>query len=101
MALSLQLELFLAQRLLELEDEADVVAMSQLQVAPPVLQGQSSHRVRAQLATTRELLAQLCSRSVQHLCMILASPRSVGVSQTGPKSVLKMIPKIALNPAPK
>ncbi|RLV63046.1 hypothetical protein DV515_00018675 [Chloebia gouldiae] len=77
-ALSPQLELFLAQRLLELEDEADVVAMSQLQLAPAVLQGQSRERVRAQLATTRELLAQLCSRSVQHLCMILASPRYVG-----------------------
>uniref|UniRef100_A0A8C3QMD0 CDK5 regulatory subunit associated protein 3 n=1 Tax=Cyanoderma ruficeps TaxID=181631 RepID=A0A8C3QMD0_9PASS len=75
--LSPQLELFLAQRLLELEDEADVVAMSQLQMAPALLQGQSGHRVRAQLATTRELLAQLCSRSVQHLCMILASPRYV------------------------
>ncbi|XP_016159788.1 PREDICTED: CDK5 regulatory subunit-associated protein 3 [Ficedula albicollis] len=74
-ALSPQLELFLAQRLLEMEDEADVVAMSQLQLAPAVLQGQSSERVRALLATTRELLAQLCSRSVQHLCMILASPR--------------------------
>ncbi|NXD46480.1 CK5P3 protein, partial [Copsychus sechellarum] len=71
----MELELFLAQRLLEMEDEADVVAMSQLQLAPAVLQGQSSERVRALLATTRELLAQLCSRSVQHLCMILASPR--------------------------
>ncbi|XP_031947510.1 CDK5 regulatory subunit-associated protein 3 isoform X1 [Corvus moneduloides] len=73
----MELELFLAQRLLELEDEADVVAMSQLQLAPAVLQGQSGDRVRAQLATARELLAQLCSRSVQHLCMILASPRYV------------------------
>ncbi|NWV02299.1 CK5P3 protein, partial [Ptilonorhynchus violaceus] len=71
----MELELFLAQRLLEMEDEAAVVAMSQLQLAPPVLQGQSSSRVRAQLATARELLARLCSRSVQHLCMILASPR--------------------------
>ncbi|NWY91476.1 CK5P3 protein, partial [Loxia curvirostra] len=72
----MELELFLAQRLLELEDEAmDVVAMSQLQLAPAVLQGQSSERLRAQLATARDLLAQLCSRSVQHLCMILASPR--------------------------
>ncbi|XP_064255704.1 LOW QUALITY PROTEIN: CDK5 regulatory subunit-associated protein 3 [Passer domesticus] len=73
----MELELFLAQRLLELEDEADVVAMSQLQLAPAVLQGQSGARLRAQLATARELLAQLCSRSVQHLCMILASPRYV------------------------
>ncbi|NXF25276.1 CK5P3 protein, partial [Rhodinocichla rosea] len=74
----MELELFLAQRLLELEDEAmDVVAMSQLQLAPAVLQGQSPERLRAQLATARGLLAQLCSRSVQHLCMILASPRYV------------------------
>ncbi|NXV09944.1 CK5P3 protein, partial [Cettia cetti] len=71
----MELELFLAQRLLELEDEADVVAMSQLQLAPAVLQGQSAPRLRAQLGTARELLGHLCSRSVQHLCMILASPR--------------------------
>ncbi|NXV58546.1 CK5P3 protein, partial [Molothrus ater] len=72
----MELELFLAQRLLELEDEAlDVVALSQFQLAPAVLQGQSPERLRAQLATARGLLAQLCSRSVQHLCMILASPR--------------------------
>ncbi|NWZ96671.1 CK5P3 protein, partial [Nesospiza acunhae] len=72
----MELELFLAQRLLELEDEAlDVVALSQFQLAPAVLQGQSAERLRAQLATARGLLAQLCSRSVQHLCMILASPR--------------------------
>ncbi|XP_058713955.1 CDK5 regulatory subunit-associated protein 3 isoform X7 [Poecile atricapillus] len=73
----MELELFLAQRLLELEDEADVVAMSQLQLAPAVLQGQSGQRLRALLATARDLLGQLCSPSVQHLCMILASPRYV------------------------
>ncbi|XP_057897443.1 CDK5 regulatory subunit-associated protein 3 [Melospiza georgiana] len=74
----MELELFLAQRLLELEDAApDVVALSQFQAAPAVLQGQSPERLRAQLATARELLGQLCSRSVQHLCMILASPRYV------------------------
>ncbi|XP_030821912.1 CDK5 regulatory subunit-associated protein 3 [Camarhynchus parvulus] len=74
----MELELFLAQRLLELEDEAlDVVALSQFQLAPAALQGQSPERLRAQLATARELLGQLCSRSVQHLCMILASPRYV------------------------
>ncbi|XP_074413745.1 CDK5 regulatory subunit-associated protein 3 isoform X3 [Zonotrichia albicollis] len=74
----MELELFLAQRLLELEDAAlDVVALSQFQAAPAALQGQSPERLRAQLATARELLGQLCSRSVQHLCMILASPRYV------------------------
>ncbi|NWT56316.1 CK5P3 protein, partial [Erythrocercus mccallii] len=73
----MELELFLAQRLLELEDEADVVAMSQLQLAPALLQGQSGPRLRQQLQTARELLGQLCSRSLQHLCMIQASPRYV------------------------
>nr|XP_021401165.1 CDK5 regulatory subunit-associated protein 3 [Lonchura striata domestica] len=73
----MELELFLAQRLQELEAEADVVAMSQLQLAPAALQGQSRGRLRAQLATAQDLLRQLCSRSVQHLCMILASPRYV------------------------
>nr|XP_041577508.1 CDK5 regulatory subunit-associated protein 3 isoform X2 [Taeniopygia guttata] len=74
----MELELFLAQRLQELEDEDDVVAMSQLQMAPAALQGQSHQRLQAQLGTARELLGQLCSRSTQHLCMILASPRYVG-----------------------
>ncbi|NXK43720.1 CK5P3 protein, partial [Piprites chloris] len=71
----MELELFLAQRLAEMEEEADIVAMSQLQLAPALLQGQTSAHVGALLGTARALLAQLCSRSVQHLCMILASPR--------------------------
>ncbi|NWR90583.1 CK5P3 protein, partial [Furnarius figulus] len=73
----MELELFLAQRLAEMEEEADIVAMSQLQLAPALLQGQTSAHVASQLGTVRALLAQLCSRSVQHLCMILASPRYV------------------------
>ncbi|NXU85596.1 CK5P3 protein, partial [Xiphorhynchus elegans] len=68
----MELELFLAQRLAEMEEEADIVAMSQLQLAPALLQGQTSAHVASQLGTVRALLAQLCSRSVQHLCMILA-----------------------------
>lgn len=74
--LSPQLELFLSQRLVEMEEEADVVAVSQFQLAPAVLQGQTSAHVGSLLATTRALLGQLCTRSMQHLFMILASPRS-------------------------
>ncbi|NWI69694.1 CK5P3 protein, partial [Todus mexicanus] len=73
----MELELFLSQRLVEMEEEADVVALSQFQLAPAVLQGQSSARVGSLLATARELLRQLCTRSMQHLFMILASPRYV------------------------
>ncbi|NWR55587.1 CK5P3 protein, partial [Bucorvus abyssinicus] len=70
----MELELFLSQRLAEMEEEADVVAVSQFQLAPAVLQGQTSARVGSLLATTRALLGQLCTRSMQHLFMILASP---------------------------
>ncbi|KAM6295471.1 LOW QUALITY PROTEIN: CDK5 regulatory subunit-associated protein 3 [Aegotheles albertisi] len=73
----MELELFLAQRLVEMEEEADVVAISQFQLAPPVLQGQSSARVGSLLGTVRGLLGQLCARSMQHLFSILASPRYV------------------------
>ncbi|KFW03631.1 CDK5 regulatory subunit-associated protein 3, partial [Fulmarus glacialis] len=69
--LSPQLELFLSQRLVEMEEEADIVAVSQF----AVLQGQTSAHVGSLLATTRALLGQLCTRSMQHLFMILASPR--------------------------
>uniref|UniRef100_A0A8C3KHY2 CDK5 regulatory subunit associated protein 3 n=1 Tax=Calidris pygmaea TaxID=425635 RepID=A0A8C3KHY2_9CHAR len=72
----MELELFLSQRLVEMEEEADVVAVSQFQLAPAVLQGQTSAHVGSLLATTRALLGQLCTRSMQHLFMILASPRS-------------------------
>uniref|UniRef100_A0A8C3PRK9 CDK5 regulatory subunit associated protein 3 n=1 Tax=Calidris pygmaea TaxID=425635 RepID=A0A8C3PRK9_9CHAR len=73
----MELELFLSQRLVEMEEEADVVAVSQFQLAPAVLQGQTSAHVGSLLATTRALLGQLCTRSMQHLFMILASPRYV------------------------
>ncbi|NXL67479.1 CK5P3 protein, partial [Chordeiles acutipennis] len=72
----MELELFLAQRLVEMEEEADVVAISQFQLAPPVLQGQTSAHVGSLLGSTRALLGQLCSRRMQHLFIILASPRS-------------------------
>ncbi|NWW88182.1 CK5P3 protein, partial [Rhynochetos jubatus] len=71
----MELELFLSQRLVEMEEEADVVAVSQFQLAPPALQGQTGARVGSLLAATRALLGQLCTRSMQHLFMILASPR--------------------------
>lgn len=75
-ALSPQLELFLAQRLVEMEEEADVLAASQFQLAPAALQGQTSARVGSLLASTRALLGQLGTRRMQHLFTILASPRS-------------------------
>ncbi|KFO71312.1 CDK5 regulatory subunit-associated protein 3, partial [Cuculus canorus] len=71
----MELELFLSQRLAEMEEEADIVAVSQFQLAPAALQGQSSARLGSLLGSARALLGQLCTRSMQHLFMILASPR--------------------------
>ncbi|XP_040393016.1 CDK5 regulatory subunit-associated protein 3 isoform X3 [Cygnus olor] len=74
----MELELFLAQRLVEMEEaEADVLAASQFQLAPAALQGQTSARVGSLLAGTRALLGQLGARRTQHLFTILASPRYV------------------------
>ncbi|NXI64801.1 CK5P3 protein, partial [Anseranas semipalmata] len=73
----MELELFLAQRLVEMEDEADVLAASQFQLAPAALQGQTSARVGSLLASPRALLGQLGPRRMQHLFIILASPRYV------------------------
>ncbi|NXN13323.1 CK5P3 protein, partial [Indicator maculatus] len=70
----MELELFLCQHLVEMQEEADIIAISQFQLAPAVLQGQTSAHISSLLATTRALLGQLCSHSMQHLFMILASP---------------------------
>ncbi|XP_068775480.1 CDK5 regulatory subunit-associated protein 3 isoform X3 [Struthio camelus] len=73
----MELELFLSQRLVEMGEEADVLAVSQFQLAPAMLQGQTSARVGSLLATTQALIGQLSTRRMQHLFMILASPRYV------------------------
>uniref|UniRef100_A0A8B9PLM1 CDK5 regulatory subunit associated protein 3 n=1 Tax=Apteryx owenii TaxID=8824 RepID=A0A8B9PLM1_APTOW len=73
----MELELFLSQRLVEMGEEADVLAVSQFQLAPAMLQGQTSARVGSLLAATQALIGQLSTRRMQHLFMILASPRYV------------------------
>ncbi|XP_064380712.1 CDK5 regulatory subunit-associated protein 3 isoform X1 [Dromaius novaehollandiae] len=73
----MELELFLSQRLVEMGEEADVLAVSQFQLAPATLQGQTSTRVGSLLAATQALVGQLSTRRMQHLFMILASPRYV------------------------
>ncbi|KAL7869222.1 hypothetical protein AOLI_G00132100 [Acnodon oligacanthus] len=73
----MELELFLCQRLSEMSEEGDMVAMSQFQLAPSVIQAQTTQRVQAMLADVRRLLEGLTSRRMQHLFMIQASPRYV------------------------
>ncbi|XP_046887882.1 CDK5 regulatory subunit-associated protein 3 isoform X1 [Hypomesus transpacificus] len=73
----MELEVFLTQRLSEMGEEADVVAMSQFQMAPSVIQEQTRTHVQEMLAEVRHLLARLTTLQMQHLFMIQASPRYV------------------------
>ncbi|KAF1373572.1 hypothetical protein PFLUV_G00240300 [Perca fluviatilis] len=72
-----ELEVFLTQRISEMGEEGDVVAMSQFQMAPSVIQGQSREHVREMLSVVQDLLVRLTSLRMQHLFMIQASPRYV------------------------
>ncbi|XP_034563845.1 CDK5 regulatory subunit-associated protein 3 [Notolabrus celidotus] len=73
----MELEVFLTQRITEMGEEGDVVAMSQFQLAPSVIQGQTREHVRGMLSEVQDLLGRLTSLRMQHLFMIHASPRYV------------------------
>lgn len=73
----MELEVFLTQRVSEMGEEGDVVAMSQFQLAPSVIQGQSREHIREMLSEVQDLLGRLTSLRMQHLFMIQASPRYV------------------------
>ncbi|KAM3592288.1 uncharacterized protein V6R79_016282 [Siganus canaliculatus] len=73
----MELEVFLTQRASEMGEEGDVVAMSQFQLAPSVIQGQTREHIRGMLSEVQDLLGRLTSLRMQHLFMIQASPRYV------------------------
>ncbi|XP_072229512.1 CDK5 regulatory subunit-associated protein 3 isoform X1 [Leuresthes tenuis] len=73
----MELEVFLTQRISEMGEESDVVAMSQFQLAPSVIQNQTREHVRETLSEVQDLLGRLTSLRMQHLFMIQASPRYV------------------------
>lgn len=70
-----QLEAFLRQRLSEMGEEGDVIAMSQFQLAPPIIQDQSCEKIRQMLSEVQDILGRLTSLQMQQLFMIQASPR--------------------------
>uniref|UniRef100_A0A3B3BB79 CDK5 regulatory subunit associated protein 3 n=1 Tax=Oryzias melastigma TaxID=30732 RepID=A0A3B3BB79_ORYME len=73
----MELEAFLTQRIVEMGEEGDVVAMSQFQLAPSVIQNQTRQHVQEMLSEVQDLLGRLTSLRMQHLFMIQASPRYV------------------------
>lgn len=72
-----QLEIFLSQRIVETSEEADILSVSQFQLAPPILQDQTKGKLEAMVATLQDLVGRMTSLRMQHLFMILASPRLV------------------------
>lgn len=75
-----QLEVFLTQRISEMGEEGDVVAMSQFQLAPSVIQSQTREHIREMLSVVQDLLGRLTSLRMQHLFMIQASPRYAAIT---------------------
>lgn len=73
----MELEIFLSQRIVEMSEEADILAMSQFQLAPTILQDQTKEKLEAMMAAIQDLISRLTSLRMQHLFMILASPRYV------------------------
>ncbi|XP_053496329.1 CDK5 regulatory subunit-associated protein 3 [Ictalurus furcatus] len=73
----MELEVFLCQRLSEMSEEGDMVSMSQFQLAPSIIQGQTRERVQAMLSDVRHLLEGMTSLRMKHLFVIQASPRYV------------------------
>ncbi|XP_051522831.1 CDK5 regulatory subunit-associated protein 3 isoform X3 [Myxocyprinus asiaticus] len=62
------------KQLSEMSEEGDMVAMSQFQLAPSVIQAQTPKCMQVMLAEVRGLLNRLTILRMQHLFMIQASP---------------------------
>lgn len=73
----MELEIFLSQRAVEMSEEADILSVSQFQLAPAILQGQTKEKMVTMVSTLQDLIGRLTSLRMQHLFMILASPRYV------------------------
>ncbi|KAM9425289.1 CDK5 regulatory subunit-associated protein 3 [Pholidichthys leucotaenia] len=73
----MELEVFLTQRVSEMGEEGDVVAMSQFQLAPSIIQSQTRQHVQEMLSKVQDIISRLTSIRMQHLFMIQDSPRYV------------------------
>ncbi|KAJ8785254.1 hypothetical protein J1605_007364 [Eschrichtius robustus] len=73
----MELEIFLSQRAVEMSEEADILSVSQFQLAPAILQGQTKAKMVTMVSVLQDLIGRLTSLRMQHLFMIMASPRYV------------------------
>lgn len=59
-----------------MSEEADILSVSQFQLAPAILQGQTKAKMETLVSVLQDLIGRLTNLRMQHLFMILASPRS-------------------------
>ena len=59
-----------------MSEEADILSVSQFQLAPAILQGQTKAKMVTMVSALQDLIGRLTSLRMQHLFMIMASPRS-------------------------
>lgn len=58
-----------------MSEEADILSVSQFQLAPAILQGQTTAKMQTLVSVLQDLIGRLTNLRMQHLFMILASPR--------------------------
>ncbi|XP_059494715.1 CDK5 regulatory subunit-associated protein 3 [Stegostoma tigrinum] len=73
----MELQDFLSQRLVEMNEEADILSINQFQTAPAIVQGQDVTKVVAMTTLVKDLIQRLTNVKMRHLFMILASPRYI------------------------
>ncbi|XP_048470524.1 CDK5 regulatory subunit-associated protein 3 [Rhincodon typus] len=73
----MELQDFLSQRLVEMNEEADILSINQFQTAPAIVQSQDVTKVVAMTTLVKDLIQRLTNVKMRHLFMILASPRYI------------------------
>ncbi|XP_043530684.1 CDK5 regulatory subunit-associated protein 3 [Chiloscyllium plagiosum] len=73
----MELQEFLSQRLVEMNEEADILSINQFQTAPAIIQTQDMAKVVAMTTRVKDLIQRLTNVKMRHLFMIHASPRYI------------------------
>ena len=73
----LEIQYFLEQRLAEMNQDADIITVNQLQLAPRVVQLQTYDTVRSMLDLVLSITGQLSSKKMKNLYLIKSSSRYV------------------------
>ncbi|XP_023013682.2 CDK5 regulatory subunit-associated protein 3 [Leptinotarsa decemlineata] len=93
----MELGSFLKMRLFEMSSESDMLAMSQMQDAPTVLQMQTVESVATMNACINVALDQLTNKRIQHLHNIKHSPKYVDILTATLKQKLSLVEKMKSN----